>query len=124
MKLFLEALIVLHGCYFQKVIKNFLRNKKAENYEDMISELIENYRPLGYNMSPKMHFLDSHLNFFPQNLGNVSDEHGERFHQDISTMETRYQGKRNPSMLAYYCWTLKRDALQAEYTRKSTRNTL
>jgi hypothetical protein len=31
-----------------------------------------------------MHFLDSHLDFFPQNLGNVSDEHGEGFHQDIS----------------------------------------
>jgi hypothetical protein len=74
-------------------------------------------------MSQKMHFLDSHLDFFPQNLGNVSDEHGERFHQDISTVETRYQGKWNPIMLADYCWTLKRDVFQAEYTRKSTRNT-
>jgi len=25
----------------------------------------------------------------------VSDEHGERFHQDISSMEKRYQGKWN-----------------------------
>jgi len=23
----------------------------------------------------------------------ISDEHGERFHQDIATMEQRYQGK-------------------------------
>jgi hypothetical protein len=75
----------------------------------MISELIENYRALGCNMSLKMHFLDSHLDFFPQNLGNVSDEHGERFHQDISTVETHCQGKWNPSMLADYCWTLRRD---------------
>jgi hypothetical protein len=59
-------------------------------------------------MSQKMHFLDSHLDFSPQNLENVSDEHGELFHQDISTMETRYQGKWNPSMLAHYCWSLKR----------------
>jgi hypothetical protein len=78
---------------FQKVVKNFLRNKKAKNFEDMISDLIENYRALGCNMSLKMHFLDSHLDFFPQNLGNVSDKHGECFHQDISTMETRFQGK-------------------------------
>jgi hypothetical protein len=35
----------------------------------------------------EMHILDSHLDFFPQNLENVSDEHGEHFHQDISTME-------------------------------------
>ena len=34
-------------------------------------------------MSLKLHFLHSHLYFFPENLGDVSDEHGERFHQDI-----------------------------------------
>jgi hypothetical protein len=43
--------------------------------------------------SQKIHFLHSHLNFFPPNLVAVSDEHGERFHQDISTMEKRYAGK-------------------------------
>jgi hypothetical protein len=108
---------------FQKVVKTFLGNEKDENYEDMISELIENYRPLGCNMYLKMNILDSHLDFFPQNLVNVSYEHGERFHQDISTMETHYQGKWNPSMLADCCWTLRRDVLQVEYTRKSSRHT-
>jgi len=44
-------------------------------------------------MSLKIHVLGSHLNFFPENLGEVSGEHGERFHQDIMTMEERYQGK-------------------------------
>ena len=51
-------------------------------------------------MSLKIHFLHSHLHFFPKNLGAVSDEHGERFHQEISIMERRYQGKWNPRMLA------------------------
>jgi hypothetical protein len=51
-------------------------------------------------MSLKVYFLDSHLDFFPENLGAVSDEHGERFHQDISNMENRYQGKWSLSMLA------------------------
>jgi hypothetical protein len=37
---------------------------------------------MGCNMSLKIHFLESHLDFFPENLGEVSDEHGERFHQD------------------------------------------
>jgi hypothetical protein len=54
------------------------------------------------------------------NLGAVSDEHGERFHQDISNMEKRYQGKWSLSMLADYCCTLKRDVPQATYSRKST----
>jgi hypothetical protein len=36
------------------------------------------------SLSLKVHFLHSHLDFFPQNLGAVSDEQGERFHQNIS----------------------------------------
>jgi len=32
---------------------------------------------------PEIHFLESHLDFFPENLGEVSDEHGKRFHQGI-----------------------------------------
>jgi hypothetical protein len=49
------------------------------------------------------------LDFFADNCGMVSDEHGERFHQDIATMEKRYQGNWSTSMLADYCWTLARD---------------
>jgi len=51
-----------------------------------------------------MHFLDFHLNFSPEDLVAVSNEHGERFHQDISTMEKQYQGQWSISMLAGYCW--------------------
>ena len=31
--------------------------------------------------------------FFPENCGAVSDENGEHFNQDISSVEKRYQGK-------------------------------
>ena len=54
-------------------------------------------------MSLKIPFLESHLYIFPENLGEVSDEHGERFHQDILAMEKRYQGKLTSSMMADYC---------------------
>ena len=40
-------------------------------------------------MSLKMHFLHSHLEFFPVNNGNVSDEHGEIFHLGIKVFEER-----------------------------------
>ncbi|GBN32640.1 hypothetical protein AVEN_149468-1 [Araneus ventricosus] len=63
-------------------------------------------------------WIKSHLEFFPENLGSVSDEHGERFHQGISNIGARYQGKWNPKMLADYCWTLKTDILQAKHSRK------
>uniref|UniRef100_W5NAC9 Uncharacterized protein n=1 Tax=Lepisosteus oculatus TaxID=7918 RepID=W5NAC9_LEPOC len=49
------------------------------------------------------------LDFFPADLGAVSDKHGERFHQDIATLEKRYQGNWNPSTLADFCWTLIRE---------------
>jgi len=70
------------------------------------------YEQLGCNMLLKMHFLFSHLDFFPLNCGAVSDEHGEHFHQDISMMEHRYKGKWSAVMLGDYCWMMKRDALK------------
>jgi hypothetical protein len=42
---------------------------------------------------------------FPENLGSMSDEQGERFHQDIKEMETTYQGRWDSVMMADYCWT-------------------
>jgi hypothetical protein len=33
------------------------------------------------------------LGLFPENLGQVSDEHGEIFHQDVMAEEKRYQDK-------------------------------
>ncbi|GBO98442.1 hypothetical protein EVAR_71737_1 [Eumeta japonica] len=34
-----------------------------------------------------------HLDYFLENLGDVSEEQGERFHQDTKVMEKRYQGR-------------------------------
>lgn len=59
-------------------------------------------------MSLKIHFLHSHLDFFPENLGDESDEHGERFHQQMKTMERRYQGFWDEAMMGDYCWFLSR----------------
>ncbi|UYV84664.1 K02A2.6-like, partial [Cordylochernes scorpioides] len=106
---------------FRNVCKNFLGSVKVENYRDIVNDLLLSYKALGCNMSLKIHFLHSHLDFFPDNLGAVSDEHGERFHQAISSMEKRYQGKWSPAMLADDCWALKRDLPQATYRRKYTR---
>ncbi|GBN08477.1 hypothetical protein AVEN_223985-1 [Araneus ventricosus] len=70
--------------------------------------MIKNFKILGCSMSLKVHFLDSHLDYFPENLGAVSEEQGEVFHQDIKEMERRYLRKWNVSMIADYCWMLQR----------------
>lgn len=105
---------------FANLSKNFLGNRKAENYKDLVDELLSSYKALGCNMSLKIHFLHSHLDFFPENMGAVSDEHGERFHQDILKMEKRYSGRWNENMLADYCWTLQRETSATDYKRKKT----
>ena len=58
-------------------------------------------------MSVKQHFLQSHLDYFPKNYGDLSEEQGERFHQDIRIMEERYQGWWDVNFLTDYCWCLK-----------------
>ena len=70
-----------------EVVKNFLRNYRADNYKEIVNNMLRNFRILGINMRIKVHFLHSHLDRFPENLADVSDEQGERFHQDIKTME-------------------------------------
>ncbi|CAJ0962494.1 unnamed protein product [Ranitomeya imitator] len=68
---------------FCNVVQNFLGNKKAENYEEIVEEQLMSLRNLGCRMSIKIHYLHSHLDFFPENLGDVSEKQGEHFHQDI-----------------------------------------
>ena len=75
---------------FVLVVKNFLGKDKAENYSQLVDDMLSNFNKLGCNMSIKVHFLHSHLDRFPDNLGDLSEEQGERFHQDIKTMEERY----------------------------------
>jgi hypothetical protein len=50
-------------------MKTFLGNHKAENYHEIVSDLLMAYKAMGCNMSLKVHFLGSHLDFFPENLG-------------------------------------------------------
>ena len=68
---------------FREVVHGFLGRNKADNYEDLVEALLQSYCKLGCRMSIKMHYLHSHLDFFRSNLTDVSEEHGERFHQDM-----------------------------------------
>jgi len=81
------------------VVTGFLGNRRADNQKDLVEELLSSYQKLGCNMSVKIHFLSSHLDFFPENCGSVSDEHGEHLHQDIAVMEGKYKGKWSPQCL-------------------------
>ena len=87
---------------------DFLGNKKADDYKELVAELLSSFQDLGCNMSIKVLHLKSHLDSFPEILGPVSDEQGERFHQEIKVMEYHCQGRWNIYMIAEYCWSLVR----------------
>jgi hypothetical protein len=65
----------------------------VEKYSKNVQELISSHSAMGYNMSWKTSCAAFRLDFFPDNVRAISDEHGERFHQDISQIEKRYIGK-------------------------------
>ena len=103
------------------VVQGFLGNKKDDNYEGIVDKLLLSLRGLGCRMSIKLHYLHSHLDKFPDNSGNVCEEQGERFHQDIKVMEDRYQGRWDSHMMSDYCWSLMRanpDALHKASSKK------
>ena len=67
---------------------------KAENYHDMVADLVQQYKCIKCNMSLKVHFLDLHLAFSPENLEAVSNEHGN-FHCEKAVprqAESQYAG--------------------------------
>ena len=96
-------------CSYVSVAREFLGNTKASNYQHLVDLMLRNFQGLGARMSIKLHYLFSHLNYFSENLGDVSEEQGEWFHQDIKIMEERYQGRWDTHMMSDYRWILIRD---------------
>lgn len=73
------------------VVENIFDNHRAPNYIQLVHKLLTEYKTMECNLSLKIHFPHSHLDFFPKNLGAFSDKHCERFHRIIATMEKRYR---------------------------------
>ncbi|UYV70966.1 hypothetical protein LAZ67_8001268 [Cordylochernes scorpioides] len=74
------------------IVKHFSGNNKSPSYVRIVENLISKFHKLECITNLKFNFMDSHLNFSPDNLGAESEEQGERFHQDIKIIEHRYNG--------------------------------
>jgi hypothetical protein len=79
--------------------------------------MLAKLKVLGSFICIKIHFLNTHLDIFPENLGVGREEQGERFHKDIKEMERRYQGRRNVNLLGDYCCMLYREILESLINR-------
>ncbi|GBL83795.1 hypothetical protein AVEN_132680-1 [Araneus ventricosus] len=94
---------------FKDVVHRVLENTKDPLYKTNVQRMLTAYEAQRCKMSLKVQFLHSHIDHFPENLGAYSEEQGERFHQDVSDIERRYQGRWDVNMLADYCWMLRRE---------------
>lgn len=103
---------------FVDVCRKLLGNYKDPDHENIARNMVENFKDIDCLMSLKLHFMDNHRDKFPTNLGDESEEQGERFHQDIKEMERRWQGLWSERMLGDYCWMLKRET-SLKHRRKS-----
>jgi hypothetical protein len=45
----------------------------------------------------------SHLDDFQDNLADTSEEHGEHFHQELKTLDHRYQCRWGRNIMSDYC---------------------
>ena len=95
--------------------------KRDQRAEEMVELLIQKFEQCGCRMSLKLHFLFSHFDFFKENLSDYSEEHGERFHQDMKNIEKRYQGRWDEAMMGDYIWGLVRETAN-DHKRKTRSN--
>ena len=72
---------------FILVTQNFLGNRKVENYQELVEDMLSKFKDLVVKRSIKVHYLCSHLIRFSTNLGDLSEEHGEKFYQEIKVKE-------------------------------------
>lgn len=91
------------------VVHRFLGQNKQPDYKEIVEDMLQSFKQLGCKVSLKLHFLMSHLDNFQDNLADTSEEHGERFHQELKTLEHRYQGRWGINMMSDYCWCITRE---------------
>ena len=65
---FITSMNEIESCAWSSFVldvKNFLGNKKADNYTQLVEDMLFHFNRLGCNMSVKVHYLQSHLDCFP-----------------------------------------------------------
>ena len=77
------------------------------------------YKAMGCNMSLKIHFLKSHLDF-SQKITAKSVANTKDFTKTLWLWKRGTKAKWTSSMLADCCWTLKRDVHEANYRASHT----
>lgn len=109
---------------FRSVCEQFLGNRKEQNFEEIVRNMLQCFSNLNVNVSLKIHLLICHLHRFPDNCGDFSDEHGEKFHQTLKKFQDRFKSKNTDvKMLSAYHFTIKKYESSVSHSRKSNYKT-
>ena len=91
---------------FKWICSNFFENFKS-NSNQGVAELLVAYKEMECCISLKMHFLHSHLEFFPENLRAVLVMSRVKNFAKISNLwKKRYKGVWDEGMMGDNCWML------------------
>ena len=88
----------------------------------IVKRMLTAYKFQGYQMSLKVYFLYSYLEYFPQNLYSYREEQWERFHKVLRTMGKRHQARMGVNMMGDNCWMLKGDNAHKGSCKRSGRS--
>ncbi|XP_033213929.1 chitinase-like protein 3 [Belonocnema kinseyi] len=77
-------------------------NHRSADCKEVVRKMVDNFQKMGCHMSLKLHFFDSHIDYFPANVGAYSEGEGERFHQDLKVIEDGYQGSWDVKIVSCY----------------------
>ena len=67
---------------FAAVVRGFSANYKAENYVELVANIMKTCSKKDCRVFFKVHMLDANLDQFKKNMGAYSKKLGERFHQN------------------------------------------
>ncbi|KAI6647417.1 hypothetical protein LOD99_12413 [Oopsacas minuta] len=91
---------------FVDVVKGLLGNTKVANYHNLVKGMLKNFHSLGTRMSIKLHYLYSHLERFPENLGDLAKNRAS----DSTKISGLWRnGTKEDGMLT--CWQITAGAL-------------
>ena len=54
---------------YKNVVEQFLGNVKSLEWQRQVSIMVKSFKKLKYLMSLKLHFMDSYVEYFPENWG-------------------------------------------------------
>ena len=64
---------------------------KFSDLRELVERLLQAFHDLRSNMNVKVHYSQSHLNYFLENLGAYRKEEGEKFLDDMKVIEKSFR---------------------------------